>query len=154
MPTPVLFSKVLLICKDQSEYHFLSSPGSGLKYSRTFSLVLTQAYYSHTGVQPCTHISTLLPHTCSALHAHKHTAPTMAASPASLLIRSLCAEQGPGSGDRAVSPGQQASWGFPPSFHASALGWSWHPVLLGQGVITVYTTDDDSGVGAPGLSDC
>lgn len=42
---------------------------------------------------------------------------------------------------------------FPQASGASGLGQCWHPVLLGQGVLTVYTIDD-SGMGASGLSDC
>lgn len=117
MPTPILFGKVLLISKDQSEHHFLSCPGSVHTRSRILSLAWVHA-----------HTHTLLPHAqmCSALHTHKHTAPTMAASPISLLIRPLCIRQRPRKWRRSCQPRFAGLMGISGTF---GLGQSWHHCL-------------------------
>ena len=99
--------------------------------------------------QPCaharahTHTSTLCSRVSRHTHAHKHTAPTMATSPASPYKASLWKAKAPevalwggpqlgSAGLMGISPGTSG---------ASGLGQLWHPAWLGH-FIAVHTTDD------------
>lgn len=87
----------------------LATSYSSVKTKVNITSSAAQARATNTHVRSALHLHkhTAPIQVCSALHTHTHmhTAPTMAASPASLLTRPLCVEQSPGSGDQAVSPG-------------------------------------------------
>ena len=135
----------------------LATSYSSVKTKVNITSSAAQARATNTHVRSALHLHkhTAPIQVCSALHTHTHThahcshngcLPSLSPYKAS-----LCRAK-----PRKWRPScQPRSHGdFPQASNASALGQGWHPVLLGQGVITVYTTDDNSGVGAPGLSDC